>query len=201
MNMNTQIMIYEDEVFLLNARLYARAAHAAVGQRRKYTDEPYVNHVLEVSNTVLDDVIEAGKIDLIESLALISSALLHDVVEDTAVTINDIRETFGNTVAKLVSELTAVYTSKDFPSMSRRERKAAEAERLAEVSNNAKTIKLADILSNTKDIVEHDPMFATVYLAEKAALLPLLKGGSPRLYARVENQLADAVEKLRVRKT
>ena len=63
------------------------------------------------------------------------------------------------------------------------------------------TVKLADLLSNTASIVAHDPNFAVIYLAEKAALLPNLKGGSPTLYARVEKQLAEAVEALRLRKS
>jgi len=53
-----------------------------------------------------------------------------------------------------------------------------------------KTIKLADLLDNTEDITLHDPKFARVYMAEKAALLPALQGGNELLWKQAEAQIA-----------
>ena len=76
---------------------FATAAHE--GQVRKYTGEPYINHPVEVMRivkTVSDDP------------AMHAAALLHDVVEDTDVTIEDIVREFGDDVAQLVDDLTDV---------------------------------------------------------------------------------------------
>ena len=67
------------------ARVYATAAHAAVGQRRKYTDQPYIVHPIRVAEIV---DLYGGTDDMI------SAAYLHDVVEDTAVSIDDINDMF-----------------------------------------------------------------------------------------------------------
>jgi (p)ppGpp synthase/HD superfamily hydrolase len=59
------------------ARLFAKAAHAAVGQMRKYTDEPYIVHPVEVAGIVR----YWGGTD-----TMCVAALLHDVLEDTKIT-------------------------------------------------------------------------------------------------------------------
>lgn len=79
------------------ARRYATQAHAAAGQRRKYTDEPYIVHpaaVAELVRSVTDDE------------QMIAAAWLHDTVEDTPSTLQDIESHFGPRVAKLVDMLT-----------------------------------------------------------------------------------------------
>ena len=81
------------------AELFATAAHGATGQKRKYTDEPYVIHLREVALLVA----EHGGDD-----AMIAAAWLHDVVEDTAITLDEITAHFGEDVASLVFALTDV---------------------------------------------------------------------------------------------
>ena len=210
MNINDLILQMEDmdavRINVARARAYSHAAHDAVGQKRKYTGESYWVHTDEVARTVHEDsmLTPDDQFDhryMLNAYYRDMASLLHDILEDTRVTVEDLNREFGQDIASLVVELTDLYTSDAFPHMSRRDRKAAEAERLSTVSNNAKTVKLADLLSNTASIVAHDPNFAVIYLAEKAALLPNLKGGSPTLYARVEKQLAEAVEALRLRKS
>ena len=79
------------------ARIFAGLAHGS--QKRKYTGEPYIVHPVEVSEIV---AWHNG------SKEMIAAALLHDTVEDTDVTIDDIRNEFGNAVALLVDDLTDV---------------------------------------------------------------------------------------------
>ena len=145
---------------IAKARAYATAAHS--GQKRKYTGDDYIVHPIAVARLVE----ERGG-----SEAMICAALLHDTVEDTNTTEEDILANFGPEIAKLVRELTDVYTKEDYPHLNRKVRKKLEADRLALVSQEAKEIKYCDMLDNTSTIVEHDPGFAKVYLKEKETLL------------------------------
>src|SRR5574343_831303 len=80
-----------------DAYFFANAAHAAIDQRRKYTNEPYIIHPVMVYNIVRA---------IGGSSAQKAAALLHDVVEDTAVSIETIKVLFGDEIAYLVSDLT-----------------------------------------------------------------------------------------------
>lgn len=142
-----------------HATVFATQAHS--GQKRKYTGDDYIVHPIAVAAMVADN---GGTEDQI------MAAVLHDTIEDCDVSYFDILETFGLPVATLVMELTDVFTSESFPNNNRAQRKAWEAERLADVSLEAKLIKLCDMIDNTSTIVEHDPGFARVYLGEKIAL-------------------------------
>lgn len=123
-------------------------------------------------------------------LEVLAAALLHDVVEDTATTnaeIVDFLQTLmprpqALDIAKLVVELTDVYTKKDYPQLNRKQRKELEAERLRQVSAAAQTIKYADIIDNCFDLLLHDPEFAGKFKAEGRALLKLMTKGNALLY-------------------
>jgi len=158
--------------FVQKAYDFASAAHA--GQKRKYTGEPYMVHpveVMEIVRTVTRDEV------------MLAAALLHDVVEDTTHTIEDIRENFGQDVATLVDELTDKSRLEDG---NRAIRKTIDRKNLEQASANAQTIKLADLISNTASIVEHDHKFAKVYLAEKKLLLQVLTKGESTLITRAK---------------
>jgi (p)ppGpp synthase/HD superfamily hydrolase len=157
------------------ARVFATAAHAAVKQLRKYTDEPYIIHPAEVAALVANS--------LGATPSMIAAAWLHDVVEDTAVTIGLIREEFGDEVAALVAWLT------DVEEGNRATRKRLACERLARAPREAQTVKLADLVSNTRTIVAYDPNFAPVYLKEKRDLLAVLTKGDPGLHERARTQI------------
>lgn len=103
--------------------------------------------------------------------SLIAAAYLHDVVEDTNTTLDEIRDQFGFTVADLVDELTDKFTKEEYPELNRIERKRRECERWKKCSEQAQLIKLCDLIDNTETIVKYDPSFAVVYLREKADLL------------------------------
>ena len=147
---------------------FATLAHG--DQRRKYTGEMYIVHpieVMEIVKTVPHDD------------AMLAAALLHDVVEDTAVTLEEIRTSFGDDVASLVDDLTDVSKPEDG---NRKTRKALDREQSAQTSATEQTIKLADLISNSRDILENDPHFAKVYLAEKELLLEVLTKGDKSLH-------------------
>jgi (p)ppGpp synthase/HD superfamily hydrolase len=161
------------------ARVFATAAHAAVGQRRKYTGEPYVVHPIEVS-------------ELVEQVSgtseMVAAALLHDVLEDTDVTFDVLEEEFGASVAELVLWLTDVSKPEDG---NRSTRKALDRQHSAAAPAEAQTIKVADLISNTRSIVAHDPDFAVVYLQEKRQLLGVLTKADERLRKMAFEQLGE----------
>lgn len=145
------------------------AAQAHGGQKRKYTGEPYIRHpeaVATIVSTVTSDP------------EVLAAAWLHDVVEDTHVSLAEIHALFGDRIAQLVSDLTDVSVPSDG---NRAIRKALDRDHLAQASPEAQTIKYADLIDNTRSIVTHDPAFARLYLREKAALLAVMDRGDPRL--------------------
>jgi (p)ppGpp synthase/HD superfamily hydrolase len=154
------------------AREFATEAHGGIGQRRKYTGAPYVEHPAAVAEVVRRF---AGHDE-----GMLAAAWLHDVVEDTPRTIDDVRLACGEDVARLVGELTDVSRPADG---NRARRKALDRVHLAGTSPRAKSVKLADLFDNARDIVAHDADFARVYLAEMRHLLPYLLGGDPQLWA------------------
>jgi (p)ppGpp synthase/HD superfamily hydrolase len=159
--------------FLNRVYDFANIAHRAVGQVRKYTGDPYVYHTKEVRDLV-------GEHHRGVSKNVLAAAYLHDVLEDTKLDAEFLKYSFGGYVTRLVVELTELKYP-DLPN--RAARKAAEVDRISKISKEAKIIKLADLVSNTRTIVQHDPKFAAVYLVEKKALLEVLQGVCPSLHA------------------
>ena len=152
------------------ARMYALNAHERRDHRRKYSSEPYGVHLQGVARLV-------GEVT--DDPAMLAAAWLHDTVEDTATTLDDLEHRFGPEVARLVAELTNVSRPADG---NRALRKAIDRAHLAKVSHRAKTIKLADLIHNARDIRSHDAEFARVYLTEMALLLEVLQDGDTALY-------------------
>lgn len=158
---------------------FARAAHAAAGQRRKYTGEPYIVHPAAVAELVRS---------VPHTPQMVAAALLHDVVEDTPVTLEQVRDEFGPEVAEFVDWLTDVSRPADGI---RRVRKDIDLRHTAKAPPAAKTIKLADLIDNTITISRHDPGFWKVYRREKLALLDVLKEGDPTLWQRAAAEPAE----------
>jgi guanosine-3',5'-bis(diphosphate) 3'-pyrophosphohydrolase len=149
---------------------FARMAHGS--QERKFTAEPYIEHPKRVANMVQG---------VAHTEAMVCAAYLHDVVEDTPVGHHEIEQRFGSEVARLVHELTDEYMKEAYPSLNRKRRKQLEVARQAAMSPQAKTIKLADVIDNTRDIIKNDRGFAVRYIPEMAALLEALQGGDFKL--------------------
>ena len=163
---------------------FATQAHRRIDQRRKYSKQPYEVHLKSVAEIV------ASVTDDEEMLA---AAWLHDTVEDTPATIEDIEREFGEGVASLVSDLTDVSRPGDG---NRAVRKAIDRAHSAQASARAKTVKLADLIDNCRDICGHDERFARVFLVEMAALLEVLDDGDPQLLRRARKSLETCAERL-----
>lgn len=164
------------------AILFAQEAHG--DQKRKYTGEPYWNHPLEVMQ-ILEDYKAPAHVR--------AAAMLHDVLEDTPVKVSDLVKEFGSDVAMLVLQVTDVSTEEDG---NRAQRKRKDLVHLSKASPWAAMIKLADLISNTKSIVKHDPGFAQIYLREKEDLLKVLTAADMRLHARAAEVLWQAKKEL-----
>jgi (p)ppGpp synthase/HD superfamily hydrolase len=150
------------------ALVFATSAHASVNHVRRYTCEPYIVHPIEVMMLV-QTVAQKDE-------EMLAAALLHDVVEDTPIRDLDVRRDFGDQIANLVQELTEPVLDGN-----RATRKSAERKRLAAISSRGQTIKLADLISNTRTIVAHDPRFASIFFPELVALLKELTRGDAEL--------------------
>ncbi len=160
------------------ARLFATKAHGE--QKRKYTGEPYINHPQAVALLVKS---------VPHTDEMVAAAWLHDVVEDTGTPLADIEEVFGKEVAALVEQVTDVSRPTDG---NHKTRKEMDREHLASASAAAQTIKIADLIDNSKSIMQHDPEFAAVYLQEKRALLEVLTEGDATLFAMAKKIVDEA---------
>lgn len=143
---------------------------------RRYTGEPYLVHLMQVAQTV-------GRVDT--SDFAVCAALLHDTLEDTELTYQDIVAKLGFAVGDMVMEL----TTRAVPDEKRSGRMLRERMRLADASPTVQTIKLADMLDNMPTIIKYDSKFAKVYMAEKAELLAVLTLGKEELRAAAQKTL------------
>ena len=170
---------------ILKALDFASEAHK--NDKRKYTGEPYIFHPIEVSQivaSVLPDDYEAQ-----------AAALLHDTVEDTHVTLEDIFDNFGKRIADLVWKVTKASEKKDG---NRAVRKEMDRVHYSENGCSAsQTIKLADVISNSADVADHDPGFAKTYLVEQEALVLSLTDGHPVLRNAAIEAVTNAKESLK----
>lgn len=171
---------------LEKVRQYAEDAHGE--QKRKYTQEKYIRHPERVMKI-------CSKYN--PQLPVLSAALLHDVLEDTPVTREELEHFLLNIMDKnaavesttLVIDLTDIYTKDNFPQFNRKERKKLEAERLHKADPKAQTIKYADLIDNSLDIAQNDPDFARVFLREAKLLLNNMDKGNRSLYERARNTI------------
>lgn len=156
----------------ITSRALRFATKAHKGQVRKYTGQPYIHHPICVAGMCRT----VGLPD-----HAVAAAYLHDVVEDCDVTIEDITKEFGDRVAHMVSALT------DPTEGNRATRKQAVVDKLRNAHSDIQTIKLADLIDNSRSILEHDPSFAVQYMKEKRALLDVLNFGRPLLVMYAED--------------
>lgn len=157
------------------ADAFAAAAHDSINQLRKYGGEPYIVHPRHVREILQEFSSQPVTPDQE------AAALLHDVVEDTPVTLDQVRTEFGDTVADLVGWLTDVSRPENG---NRKVRKAIDLAHTAQAPVAAKNIKLCDCISNAPSITAHDPGFARKWLQEKAAILEACADADPALLAK-----------------
>lgn len=170
--------LYQMETILEKVRDFADAAHGE--QTRKYSTDRYIVHPVRVMETLRD---------YNASQPMLAAALLHDVLEDTPVTPIEMLLFLKSVMAeqeaeqtfRMVNELTDVYITTSYPQWNRRVRKDKELERVVKISAESQTIKYADILDNSTEIVKHDPGFAQRYLLESKSILQKAIKGDPEL--------------------
>lgn len=161
-------------------KIKAFADHAHGGQKRKYNPERYIEHPVRVMNTCKR---------FTDDIAVLAAALLHDVLEDTSVTEEELHlfllDLLGRQEAirtlNLVRNLTDVYIKKNYPHLNRATRKAKEFERLSTADPLSQSIKYADVIDNSVGIAKQDADFANVSLREYKELLSRLDKGDARL--------------------
>lgn len=168
---------------VLQAKMLAIGAHEALGQKRKYTGEPYWKHPERVASMIRsvlgDDAVEA-----------LTASWLHDVPEDTKVGHDTIFTLFGKQIGFTVYYACEVSTGIDG---NRAERKRKDREHYAMGNSDSKNIKVADAIDNIPSIVVHDPEFAATYLDEKELLLGVLEDEAhPVLVQRLRQLIKDS---------
>lgn len=159
---------------ILQAARFAALAHT--GQKRKYSNLPYIIHPARV----------AGRVAILLGCTeeMVCAAYLHDVLEDTERTSEDIERHFGKVVADLVLELTS--RSKQISSEGNREaRKKIDHDYLATVSVEAKKIKMLDRIDNLREM-DTSSGFAEKYATESEHLLATIGDADPDLKAELE---------------
>jgi guanosine-3',5'-bis(diphosphate) 3'-pyrophosphohydrolase len=130
-------------VELLRAVRFAAEKHRY--QMRKGADRsPYINHSIAVAETLATT---GG----VSDLAVLQAAVLHDTIEDTQTTAEELEEVFGAEVRDLVVELT---DDKELP---KAERKRMQIEHAPHLSDRAKMLKLADKICNVRDVTHSPP--------------------------------------------
>ncbi|TYB48352.1 HD domain-containing protein [Actinomadura chibensis] len=144
----------------------AEAARRWHGDQRRPTGEPYVEHLLEAL-----EVLVSGP--RVTDTAVLSAALLHDVVEDTSATLADVEAEFGPVVAELVDWVTKPPAG-GAGRQAKRAARAAYLRRLRDAPRDAVLVKLADRASNVQTLDRTAPDFQRRYYAETVTyIIPL----------------------------
>ena len=154
---------------------FATQAHG--DQTRKWSGLPYITHPIAVSELVRS---------VPHTDEMLIAAVLHDVVEDTDVTLDQVREEFGDTVADLVYYVTKITVPEDG---NRFVRKRMDADHYATGPAESQTIKVADILDNTVDTYKQNPKFWSVYKHEAWYTLEVLTKADLTLLKKAKAQV------------
>ena len=168
---------------LLRALHFAADKHR--DQRRKGADaSPYINHPIEVAELL-------ARVGGVDDLATLRAAVLHDTVEDTEATLEELDAQFGAGVAALVAEVS------DDKRLPKQERKRLQVERARRLSRAAKEIKLADKICNVRDVQSDPPAKWSVqrrleYLDWTAEVVEGCRGANAALERRYDEALREA---------
>jgi GTP diphosphokinase / guanosine-3',5'-bis(diphosphate) 3'-diphosphatase len=127
---------------VLRAAAFAAEKHR--NQRRKDEEaSPYINHPIQLAFIL----VQAD----VEDPVVLAAALLHDTIEDTETTLEELQIVFGFEIANIVAECS------DNKSLTKLERKQAQIDHAAHISKRAKLVKLADKIANVNDINDAPP--------------------------------------------
>jgi guanosine-3',5'-bis(diphosphate) 3'-pyrophosphohydrolase len=133
----------DDVGLLLKAVAFAAEKHK--NQRRKDADAtPYINHPIALAKVLKE---EGG----VDDVVVLAAAILHDTIEDTETSAEELKDIFGEEITDIVLEVT------DDKSLPKAERKRLQIEHAAHASPKAKLVKLADKICNLRDISASPP--------------------------------------------
>jgi guanosine-3',5'-bis(diphosphate) 3'-pyrophosphohydrolase len=165
---------------ILKAITFAAEKHK--DQRRKdFRASPYINHPIRVTEILWG-------VGDVRDMTLLVSAVLHDTIEDTNTTHDEIRTQFGEDVLALVLEVT------DDKTLPKDTRKQLQIEHAPHISKDAKSLKLADKICNVTDLVHAPPTVWTKkrkqeYLLWTERVVAGLRGTNPKLESRYDEIL------------
>ena len=175
---------------LLKAIRFAAEKHR--NQRRKDNDHsPYINHPIQVAETLW----EVGGV---RDPSTLVAAVLHDTLEDTDTSPDELRQRFGQEVLDLVLEVS------DDKRLPKAERKRLQIVHAPHISPRAKNIKLADKICNIRDLIDTPPADWPVrrqreYLRWAGKVVAGLRGANPALEERFDEELARGKSSLRMK--
>lgn len=177
-------MTFDDKDITLLLKSVWFAAEKHRHQRRKDDSTPYINHPIQVAELLWQE----GQV---RDMVTIVGALLHDTLEDTATTAQEIRELFGDEVLALVQEVS------DDKTLPKEQRKQLQIQHAPTVSARAKQIKLADKISNVCDLIDAPPqdwslLRRRAYLEWSKQVVHGLRGINPLLESRYDTIYAQA---------
>ena len=172
---------------------FADKAHG--DQKRKYTPERYIVHPIRVMKLCKEYT---------NKLPILAAALLHDVIEDTPTTKDEILDFLktvmdneqANYTTKLVEELTDVYVKDKYPQWNRKKRKSQEADRIQKTNADSQTVKYADIIDNCIEIIHYETDFADLFLRECKNVLKRIPKGNQQLYHRAVKTVDNCIQEL-----
>jgi guanosine-3',5'-bis(diphosphate) 3'-pyrophosphohydrolase len=167
---------------ILSALQFAAFKHR--DQRRKdHAASPYINHPIALANVLWR---EGG----VHDAGVICAALLHDTIEDTQTTADEIRQAFGARIARIVLEVT------DDKLLPKAERKRRQIEHAPRLSRAAKLVKLADKICNLRDVAQSPPPTWSLrrrrqYFDWAKKVIAGLRGTNPRLEKAFDSAYGD----------
>jgi guanosine-3',5'-bis(diphosphate) 3'-pyrophosphohydrolase len=177
---------------LLAALRFAADKHR--NQRRKDTEKtPYINHPIQVAETL-------SRVGAVQDEAVLIAAVLHDTIEDTGTTEEELGAKFGQAVLDYIKEVT------DDKRLPKTRQKELQVEHAAAKSHGAKQIKLADKLCNIHDMTHTSPSDWPLERREEyfdwtEKGVAGLHGANPALEALYDANLAEARASLRAEKS
>jgi guanosine-3',5'-bis(diphosphate) 3'-pyrophosphohydrolase len=183
----TKLFRLFDAGILLRAIEFAAEKHR--DQRRKGVDAPpYINHPIGVASLI-------ANIGGVQDLTVLVAAVLHDTIEDTCTSSEELEKRFGVQVRDIVLEVT---DNKCLPKL---QRKRLQVEHSPHLSRSAKLIKLADKISNIKEVTENPPAGWSVerrreYLEWAEKVVAGCRGTSRALESHFDKTMKSAKKKL-----
>ncbi|SDW18548.1 HD domain-containing protein [Lysobacter enzymogenes] len=168
--------MHHDQALVLRAAAFAAQRHRR--QRRLDPERsPYINHPLALADTL-------ANLGGVADPVVLCAALLHDTVEDTATTFEELELAFGARIAAVVREVT------DDKTLPKAERKRLQVEHAPHISREAQLVKLADKISNLGDLLDAPPPWPQQrkrdYFDWTAQVVAGLRGVHPALEARFD---------------